>query len=228
MHPYRDPLDKYKKFTKTRIPLRGDDADDLLSKQTDFLMPRDLTHARKTGYNPGHIRSVLQLDTYGPAHSAEVERQRNEGLLPVSPNLDRNRDLRTEVCSASNSRVAAQLQKSKSAPNRVTIKEGTSSKNDSGGMGSPNSASTADSASNNIGTPPIDRPSSSGNGRRRTPRVSSAKASGRTTLFRPGSSPSEVDTLPRFEDRLKADSTARRLEWHRNYIRSVEVSIRCF
>lgn len=57
----------------------------------DFLQPKDQTHERKIGYNPGHIRTILQLDTFGPVHSEEVSEGRKSGKLPMSPNLDRNR-----------------------------------------------------------------------------------------------------------------------------------------
>jgi hypothetical protein len=59
----------------------------------DFLQPKDQTHERKIGYNAGHIRTVLQLDTFGPSHSDHVHEGRMSGKLPMSPNLDRNRNM---------------------------------------------------------------------------------------------------------------------------------------
>ena len=39
--------------------------------------------------NSGHIRTILNLDTYGPQHSSTVADARKIGLLPLSPNTDR-------------------------------------------------------------------------------------------------------------------------------------------
>lgn len=55
----------------------------------DFLQPKNLTRRRVTGYSPGHIRSLLDLDTFGPNHSQRVEDKRSSGLLPLSPNASR-------------------------------------------------------------------------------------------------------------------------------------------
>lgn len=55
----------------------------------DFLQPKNLTRRRVTGYSPGHIRSLLDLDTFGPNHSQNVEKKRMTGLLPMSPNASR-------------------------------------------------------------------------------------------------------------------------------------------
>jgi hypothetical protein len=56
----------------------------------DFLEPNSPTESRKsTGYNKGHIRTMLKLDTYGPAHADSVREERSQGSLPTSPNTDR-------------------------------------------------------------------------------------------------------------------------------------------
>lgn len=55
----------------------------------DFLQPKNLTRKRVTGYSPGHIRSLLDLDTFGPNHSQTVEAKRRSGILPMSPNVSR-------------------------------------------------------------------------------------------------------------------------------------------
>ena len=55
----------------------------------DFLQPKNLTRKRVTGYSPGHIRSLLDLDTFGPNHSQNVEKKRSTGILPMSPNASR-------------------------------------------------------------------------------------------------------------------------------------------
>lgn len=91
MHPVSDKKDlcppkfgyNFSKIKRAEPELR--------TSVEDFLQPKDQTHERKTGYNPGHIRTILQLDTFGPSHSEEVTEQRVAGTLPMSPNLDRNR-----------------------------------------------------------------------------------------------------------------------------------------
>ena len=55
----------------------------------DFLQPKCPLRDRKTGYSAGHIRSVLELDTFGPNHSEFVEAMRMSGELPASPNYNR-------------------------------------------------------------------------------------------------------------------------------------------
>lgn len=102
MHPYRDPLDHSRVYSTSRIKTM--EHTDLRTKPEDFIRPRDQTAQRHTGYGSGHVRSVLELDTFGPLHSGEVERKRESGQLPASPNMDRNRLLRADVCSQNSSR----------------------------------------------------------------------------------------------------------------------------
>lgn len=90
MHPVSDKNDicppKFG-YNFSRIERREPE---LRSSVEDFLQPKDQTHQRKTGYSKGHIRSILELDTFGPAHSEKVNNERKSGKLPMSPNLDRN------------------------------------------------------------------------------------------------------------------------------------------
>ena len=67
-----------------------------VEKVEDFIKPYDLLSDRKTGYNAGHIRSILSLDTYGPNHSILVQKERILGNKPQSPNSDRNHILITK------------------------------------------------------------------------------------------------------------------------------------
>ena len=70
----------------------------------DFLNPEDPTRPRSVGYSKGHVRNMLKLDAYGE-HSSEVNRiQRELGLLPESPNVDRYRN--SSPLSSSNSRAS--------------------------------------------------------------------------------------------------------------------------
>lgn len=100
MHPYKDPndIDKSHKYSSSRrLEL------DKLAKTNleeyqfanmkpidDFLQPMDSTSPRRTGYEHGHIRNVMKLDSFGPSNSRQNtrERERSGGLLPP-PNVDR-------------------------------------------------------------------------------------------------------------------------------------------
>lgn len=62
----------------------------------DFLDPFNPVKQRTVGYTSGHVRSITEADTYGPKHSMHVEIKRSEGLVPRSPNVDRNRLLVTD------------------------------------------------------------------------------------------------------------------------------------
>ena len=61
----------------------------------DFLNPFNPIQQRTVGYTSGHVRSIHEADTFGPKHSMHVELKRSEGLVPQSPNTDRNRLLIT-------------------------------------------------------------------------------------------------------------------------------------
>jgi hypothetical protein len=56
----------------------------------DFVRPESPVTPRTTGYSSGHIRSMLKLDTFGPTGSVLANAQRDLGLLPASPNVDRH------------------------------------------------------------------------------------------------------------------------------------------
>ena len=100
MHQLKDPkdIDKSKKFTRS-ILFEKDQRDSMTLKdyqfQTlkpieDFVRPEDQFSPRQTGYEHGHIRSLLKLDTYGPTGSRSISREREQGHLPRSPNVDRH------------------------------------------------------------------------------------------------------------------------------------------
>jgi hypothetical protein len=55
----------------------------------DFVRPEDSCTRRSTGYEKGHIRSMLKLDTYGPVSSVVAWKNRDLGIVPFSPNFDR-------------------------------------------------------------------------------------------------------------------------------------------
>lgn len=100
MHQLKDPkdIDKSKKFTRS-ILFEKDQEESMTLKdyqfQTlkpveDFVRPDDQFSPRQTGYEHGHIRSLLKLDTYGPSGSRSISREREQGNLPRSPNVDRH------------------------------------------------------------------------------------------------------------------------------------------
>ena len=231
MHPYRDPHDQQRVFTQSRIPLQRDN-EELQSRPEDFLNPRSQTAPRRSGYNPGHIRSVLQLDTFGPEHSAEVELKRGVGLLPPSPNMDRNRELRADVCAAGNARTISKLRKVNLTRTisdnglASTVSEAIYRINSKDGPSSPATVTDADSADMSILSEIHSEPRiPSGFGRKTNNnnaplrRTASANAT-----YRPGTVPRDTCTLPGPTDHLMTDSNARRLEWHRSYVKGKEVS----
>jgi len=59
------------------------------NENIDFVQPKDPVRPRTTGYSPGHIRTVLGLDTFGPSASKELSKQREKGERSTSPNPDR-------------------------------------------------------------------------------------------------------------------------------------------
>lgn len=100
-------------------------ADDYRSKGKDFLDPFNPFQQRTVGYTSGHVRSITEADTYGPMHSMHVEMKRTEGLVPRSPNTDRNRLLVTneERKQFANSKSAKNIvAKSISATHLVSTK----------------------------------------------------------------------------------------------------------
>lgn len=100
MHQLKDfnDIDKSKKFTRS-ILFEKNKQDSITLKdyqfQTmkpveDFVRPEDQFSPRQTGYEHGHIRSLLKLDAYGPAGSRAISRERELGNKPRSPNVDRH------------------------------------------------------------------------------------------------------------------------------------------
>jgi hypothetical protein len=54
----------------------------------DFVRPEDTNSRRSTGYDHGHVRSMMKLDIYGPTASRQSYRERSSGKLPTS-NVDK-------------------------------------------------------------------------------------------------------------------------------------------
>jgi hypothetical protein len=87
MHPYSDPDDRGRTYTMPRLKSGEQHLDPM--EMGDFLQPEDPTRPRSVGYTHGHVRSMLHFDNFGP-HSAERNRHAREvGMLPDSPNIDR-------------------------------------------------------------------------------------------------------------------------------------------
>ena len=88
IHALSDPADTCPPKTGYSFPRKLIEHD-FFSTHQDFVQPKDPVKTRRTGYNKGHIRSLLDFDTFGFDHSAKVTRQREEGVIPTSPNSDR-------------------------------------------------------------------------------------------------------------------------------------------
>lgn len=95
MHPYIAERDvACKPYTVSRLKQR-EKAQETQEVQlereddTDFVRPKDPLRPRTTGYGPGHVRSMLGLDTFGPSASRELSGERERGERAASPNPDR-------------------------------------------------------------------------------------------------------------------------------------------
>lgn len=99
MHPTKDPkdIDKRKQFTysirsmQDRLDKKAKEDDDFrrMKHIDDFIRPEESGSPRSTGYEQGHIRSLLHLDIQGEAASLNATADREHGILPLSPNVDR-------------------------------------------------------------------------------------------------------------------------------------------
>jgi len=214
MHPYRDEQDKYRTFTKSRLGDSDKRAPDSRGKHGDFLNPRSSSGQRTTGYAPGHIRSVLQLDTYGPEHSREVENKRGAGLLPDSPNCDRNRELRLEVCAEMNKKTLRGFERA--APN--TGRSDDSSKGLPSVMSLPRVPTDSRGGSRPLTGTRGDKASA---GMLNVSLKARASTAGTKTRYHPGTAPT-ADNCPTYADRMMTDSAARSLEWYNGYVRGVQ------
>ena len=89
MHPYSDPLDRGRTYSVSRLKIKEKELEALAPG--DFLQPDDPVRPRTTGYSPGHTRSMLGLDSYGPRSAEKHRIAREKGEIPASPNTDRER-----------------------------------------------------------------------------------------------------------------------------------------
>ena len=96
IHPDYDPDDvtgKVYSVSRLKLASRGnnnnnnDSSDD--RPLEDFIRPTEVTRPRSTGYSPGHVRTILGLDAYGPNSSIAQNNERDIGDLPPTPNTDR-------------------------------------------------------------------------------------------------------------------------------------------
>ena len=100
LHVLKDPkdiaLDK-KKFTYSRRSNQTKKEQTLLDDWNfknlkpleDFVRPEDINSPRNTGYNSGHIRSILKLDVFGPTSSMVAARERETGRILSPTHTDR-------------------------------------------------------------------------------------------------------------------------------------------
>jgi hypothetical protein len=214
MHKDKDTNDvdkaKVKKYTfsiKSEKDLREKIAhEELMFKNLslleDFVRPGSPVTPRTTGYEHGHIRSLMKLDTYGPSGSRVNTGDRESGRLP-SPNVDRyvrvspNHKLtfRGDLMSAGSSRTSTS-QSSRSPP-----------------------SSPGDGTINSRDNPSISMHSLF---------HSSSKPSSALDLTIPSSLKGELrGTLPKRitdEDRFMLDPLVRRKKWHHTYVQQAKVN----
>eukprot|EP01041_Mallomonas_annulata_P003546 gene3546-7057_t len=127
MHPIRDERDiNPPKTGYTYTRRRNENISELYSNIEDFIQPDDPTRPRSTGYNPGHVRSMLGFDTFGPRQSERHSREREEGSLPQRHNIDRNSPSTTDSgyrnsADFSSNSVGSSLQSSAAFQRSTTI-----------------------------------------------------------------------------------------------------------
>jgi hypothetical protein len=94
----------------------------------DFVRPEYTESPRHTGYESGHIRSLLKTNTYGPSSSSLASLERELGLLPEhTPSIDRYRkdsEIRSEAGSTLGSRGSSRIN-SRQARSRAGSRGGT-------------------------------------------------------------------------------------------------------
>ena len=117
MHPYSDPLDRGRTYSKSRLQIKDKDLSPL--PMGDFLQPEDVTRPRSTGYNSGHVRSMLKLDNFGPEAARRNRYAREVGMLPDSPNIDREKAI--ESVSRSGSPTPHCAEKRPESPSNSTV-----------------------------------------------------------------------------------------------------------
>lgn len=147
MHPYKDAndIDKSHKYSNSRRleldKLEKTHLDEYkfahMKPVDDFLQPMDSTSSRQTGYEVGHIRNIMKLDSYGPNNSRQNTREREQsgGLLPP-PNLDRFATLETAALRSKLSRSGSPHSVNSSRPSTAqsTTSVGTTSDQSSSQM----------------------------------------------------------------------------------------------
>jgi hypothetical protein len=88
-HPISDPKDIAPPKFGYNFPKKKIVETEFINAHEDFVKPQNPIAKRTTGYNKGHIRTMLQLDTFGPEHHKRVTESRQRGTTPHSPNPDR-------------------------------------------------------------------------------------------------------------------------------------------
>jgi hypothetical protein len=106
MHPTKDYQDidlKGRGYTFSRLTTKlQHDQQNLdeyhfrtMTPLEDFVRPEEYTQSRNTGYEHGHIRSLMKLDVYGPTASKKSAARRSRQKLPKA-NPDRYERLSPE------------------------------------------------------------------------------------------------------------------------------------
>jgi hypothetical protein len=99
MHPLEHPSQSRLPPKPKNITTAADDA-----PLTDFALPPGSQQARTTGFSSGHVRSMMQFDTFGPNDSDVKSALRSRGDIPPSPNVDHYRAQSLSPGKGSNSK----------------------------------------------------------------------------------------------------------------------------
>ena len=128
LHPLSDPNDRAPPksgYNFSRSLSRSFTESEIRSSHEDFLRPKSLVDERSTGYSRGHIRSIMDFDTFGPQHSDLVNQERNLGIKPMSPNSDRYSSRPNSSCTnRSSSKELSMLRTGSLLENGVLTRSG--------------------------------------------------------------------------------------------------------
>ena len=176
----------------------------------DFAQPAGPTRPRTTGFSPGHLRSMMSLDTFGPIDSAQKEVLRQTGSIPQSPNPDHWKTLNDNA-------IASSLAITAGGSLHDAFQLPGSANNSRTSQGKPRFSSKSAASTDSLPGSPLEYQSRDSNSKRKTKKLGSV-----TSKVEPVS-PGHVLTIT-YDERIRLDPVARSKHWHQTFTESVQVS----